>query len=513
MTETNEQRIERILEKLKRVRHEGLTCFGAESHKYRLNSPIDEQSLRRFETEQGVNLPPDYRCFLKSAGNGGAGPYYGIYKLNQWNDFHDWTTDAPPDNLLALPCPLHPEMRRDSDWESQFIDCVSPYQGIISIGSQGCTYEMGLIVTGEYAGRVVYLDADGQAPYVVRERDFLRWYERWLDELLRGNDMFWFGYGLGGDEASLLGLLENPATSDADRVDAVYAIRRLPKLSPRGQERICNLTCDSVAEVRAAACCAAEKFNIVEATKYLSDLLGDESAEVRKAAITLAMKLKPDAHSGEVLQLLHSKDIDVAKRAFFRLTEEKKLTRDLLLQLVQSSPHGGLRYLAAHAIDWKTKDENLLIRLLQDEHPQVRHYAVLGVRKIRSRASLDSVIDLLGHETDSNTIDSILRMLGEVHGERNAEVLLAWTEKADDFQRLCAIGSLCKLGDIRVEPVARSLLEETRSPIRQGDNGFSISSHVKSIRDLVSESLRSSPNRELRRLAPRMGWPKWLTFK
>jgi HEAT repeat protein len=268
-----------------------------------------------------------------------------------------------------------------------------------------------------------------------------------------------------------------------------------------------------VAEVRAAACYAAEKFDIVEVTTFLSDLLNDGSAEVRKAAIALAMKLKPDKHSEEVLQLLHSKDIDVAERAFFRLTEEKKLTRDILLQLVQSSPHGGLRYLAAHAVDWKTEDESLLIRLFQDEHPQVRFYAVLGLRKIRSRSSLDAVIELLGHETDSNTIGSILRMLGEVHGEKNSDVLLEWTQTPDDFQRLCAFDSLCKLGDMRVEPVAQLLLGETRSPTRSDEYGLPFTSHVKSIATLATESLRSSPNRDLRRLGSKSVWPKWLTFK
>ena len=177
MLETNEQRVERILKKLKQVKQKGLSCFGSDSHKFRLNPPIDEDSIRRFETTQSVSLPADYRCFLKTAGNGGAGPYYGLYKLDQWDDFIDWTLDDPPNDLLSLPCPLQPKMSRDAEWELQFNDAVSPYQGIISIGSQGCTYAMGLIVTGDCAGRVVYLDADGQAPYVVREPDFLSWYE------------------------------------------------------------------------------------------------------------------------------------------------------------------------------------------------------------------------------------------------------------------------------------------------------------------------------------------------
>lgn len=81
MAESHKQRIERILQKLKEVRQKGLTCFGAESHKYLLNPPIDDESLVDFEKDHGIKLPPDYRSFLRFAGNGGAGPYYGIYKL------------------------------------------------------------------------------------------------------------------------------------------------------------------------------------------------------------------------------------------------------------------------------------------------------------------------------------------------------------------------------------------------------------------------------------------------
>lgn len=500
MIEFNEQRIDRILEKLKQVRDKGLSCFGSDSHKFRLNSTIDESTLQLFESEHGVILPADYRFFLRMAGNGGAGPYYGIYKLDKWNDFLDWVTDEPPQDVLALPCPLHPMMSRDADWKAQFDNCLSPYQGMITIGSQGCSYVMGLIVTGEFAGRVVYLDADGQSPYVVRETDFLAWYERWLDELLGGYDMFWFGFGIGGDEASLTALLNDGATPVSERAEAVYAIRRLPDLSAEGRRLICHLISDNNSEVRAAACAVVENFEIYEAVDSLPKLLHDESAEVQKAAISANMKLRNDTVSGEVTHLLDSDDEEVATRAFFRLKDYGHLSRKTLLRLVESSPHGGLRHYAANVIEWKPKDEGLLIRLLTDEHPLVRFYATLGLRKIGSRSALDAVIDLLNHEPEANTIDSILRMLGEVTGDTNAEILLEWTKIDDDLHRLTAVDSLCKIGDIRVAPVVKDLLMETRSPERVDTNGFSVAGNVKSIRDLVQESLRASPNRELRRL-------------
>ncbi len=513
MIESHEQRVARILAKLTMVRHKGLSCFGSDGHKFRLNAPVDEPTLLHFESEHGVTLPADFRCFLRIAGNGGAGPYYGLYKLEQWAEFIDWTTGDRPDNILALPCPLHPKMSRDSEWEAQFGDCISPYQGIISLGTQGCAYTMGLIVTGEYAGRVVYLDADGQAPYVVREPDFLAWYERWVNELLGGYDMFWFGFGLGGDEASLTALLDDPATTASDRVDAVNAIRRLPNLSSAARTKIGHLIRDDFPEVRAAACGVVEKFEITEAANVLSELLLDESAEVQKAAISASIKLKGDAASDDVTHLLESDDAEVAQRAFFGLKEQGQLSRKTLLRLVESSPHGRIRSLAAHAVEWKHEDEPLLIRLLKDDHPQVNFYATLGLRQLASRSSLNAVSDLLNRDADRHTIDSILKMLGEVPGENNAIVLLKWTASDDDFHRLTALDSLCKLGDVRVEPVAKSLLTEARRPVRVDANGCVVMSNAKSIRELVQQSLRVSPSRQLRRLASRMRWPQWITLK
>lgn len=512
MSELQTQRIKRILEKLEQVRQKGLTCFGADSHRFRLHPPIDEAALSHFEEEHHINLPNDYRSFLKLAGNGGAGPYYGIYKLDEWKDFIDWTSDEVPTDILALPCPLHPQMSREADWESQFRNCVSPYQGMISIGSQGCTYAMGLIVTGEYASRVVYLDADGQSPYVVREPDFLSWYERWLDELLGGNDMLCFGYGVGGDESHLLQLLRDNLTSDEDRVEATNAVGRLPHISQHAQVVICDLLRHHVPGVRAGACAAVEKFAVADAKAIIPTLLNDESSMVRKVAIRVCDKLLGAVCDDKILELLQTDEPEVAKTAIFVLKERDGIPRDILLKTVQTSPHCEIRSLAAWAISWEPKDGPVMLSLLHDADQQVRSYAVLGLRQNRLGSSLDAVIDLLDHETDCNTVESILRMLGEVNGKRNADVLLAWTQRGDDFQRLSAIDSLCKLGDVRVEPVARSLLREGRSPVRRDKNGISSMSHQKPICDFVSESLCSSPNQKLRRVVSKNAWPTFLRF-
>jgi hypothetical protein len=76
-------RVHRILQKLEQVRARNLSCFGSESHAFRLNPPLPEADLQAFETSHHIRLPEAYRTFLKHAGNGGAGPYYGIFPLDK----------------------------------------------------------------------------------------------------------------------------------------------------------------------------------------------------------------------------------------------------------------------------------------------------------------------------------------------------------------------------------------------------------------------------------------------
>ncbi len=121
-------RVRRILGKLEQARSRGLSCFGSDRHGFRLNEPLAAADLEAFEAQHRVRLPEDYRAFLTLAGNGGAGPYYGIYPLEKWSDFADWVLDERPEDFLARPCPLYPGLDRTADWADRFGD-ASPYQG------------------------------------------------------------------------------------------------------------------------------------------------------------------------------------------------------------------------------------------------------------------------------------------------------------------------------------------------------------------------------------------------
>lgn len=328
------------------------------------------------------------------------------------------------------------------------------------------------------------------------------------NELLGGYDLHWFGFGIGGTEEELLQILDQ-AVSYSERREAVEAMGRLLILSERGQQRVRSLLSDSDDAIRAAACGVIRACNVADTEEAVALLLDDHTASVRRQAVWTLMQANANCWSKHVAERLWDDEQDVADAAFFALQKAKSLGRGVLLEIIERSMHHGLRYCAANAMDWQDEDEALLISLLHDENSQVRFYAILGLRKIKSTACLPTIIEILVSEQDDNNVGSILKMLGELGGPQAKETLLAWTNAEDDFHRLDAVGGLCKLGDERVGPIARELLREDRSPERRDELGLPCMSHVKTIRQLVRENLKSSPNRTLRKLAKRRSWWPW----
>jgi hypothetical protein len=227
---TTNTRFERILRMLHEVRRQGLTCFGSNQHRFRLNRCLSESAISKFEVKHRVRLPEDYREFLLRVGNGGAGPYYGLLPLEKWADA--MMEDHP--DYLARPSPLRPDMPADIRWE-ETLQCPweELFQGTLALSHHGCAYYALLVVTGSFRGRVVYINLDCcGAPYFVLDEDFVSWYERWLDELLWGYDMTWFGFGLPGREEDMVATVRRGRETERMHAEAMYTLIRISKLRP-----------------------------------------------------------------------------------------------------------------------------------------------------------------------------------------------------------------------------------------------------------------------------------------
>ncbi|MBN1911157.1 MAG: SMI1/KNR4 family protein [Pirellulales bacterium] len=192
--------------------------FGSDSHKYKLNPPLDEDIVASFERQHAITLPSDYRRFITTIGNGGAGPAYGLFRFGEhddgysccswdggylvgafgnpfphesaWNHTDDFWSKRPEitDEMA--------EEQEDQLWEewdklleAEYWNC-SVVDGAIPICHLGCAYRQWLVVHGPQRGFVWNDDrADERGLSPVLNSDdshstFTDWYLGWLGESL-----------------------------------------------------------------------------------------------------------------------------------------------------------------------------------------------------------------------------------------------------------------------------------------------------------------------------------------
>lgn len=222
-----EQQLNRIKEKLEAAKRADKECkvFSSKDHQYNWNKPITKDELADFEKLNHVSLPSEFSLFLTELGNGGAGPYYGIYPIK--SNKHYPYLSSPVKAHLSLPIDEWDNLIASHE-EEEFFDTL--YQGMLPIGTQGCAYEMMLIVTGEQRGRVVYINWDHYKPFITFEDHFLDWYERWLDEIILGYEIDWFGMNMSGDENELMQKFHQ-GRDEHWRTQAIYSMGKLPEIS------------------------------------------------------------------------------------------------------------------------------------------------------------------------------------------------------------------------------------------------------------------------------------------
>ncbi|SKC95574.1 SMI1 / KNR4 family (SUKH-1) [Chitinophaga ginsengisegetis] len=206
-----DEQLERIKAKLEQLRssdpNNGL--FGASTHKYRLNPTIPIDKIRKFELAHNVDLPSDYAAFLMNIGNGGAGPFYGLERLE--DALFDDLDYKRPDALLNPAKPfLHTEAwnqtfkptvnyeEDEEEYEKQRIEFEERYfdrqqmNGVIAICNFGCGVRLSLVVNGQEYGNIWTDDRSSDygihPSYELGNKDkisFLNWYELWLDKSLK----------------------------------------------------------------------------------------------------------------------------------------------------------------------------------------------------------------------------------------------------------------------------------------------------------------------------------------
>jgi len=192
------------------------SLFGADCHKYLVRPPLSELEVTSFERDHRVALPADYRQFLLQVGNGGAGPYYGLFALGEWDE-GTWKEGDGFIGNLSEPFPhvaawndLGGEPDYDEPNQDELERQVNAFDesywnpanvnGAIPICHLGCARRQWLVVTGPEAGHIWCddrVDHRGlyplSAPGCVRVT-FFRWYRTWLDRAILPYRKYpWYG--------------------------------------------------------------------------------------------------------------------------------------------------------------------------------------------------------------------------------------------------------------------------------------------------------------------------------
>ena len=181
-------RIDRLAAKIAELaaRDKKMTTFGASTHgyghHYRMKPVISEAEVACFEQEYDVQLPKDYVAFLTRIGNGGIGPYYGLYSLAA---SVSETAGQKRRSFLSSPFPLteafNPFDENKDASDDELFDERHIF-GSIVLSHEGCGYYDRLVITGQQAGQV-WVDARASDSGILPLNcDFYTWYDRWVTD-------------------------------------------------------------------------------------------------------------------------------------------------------------------------------------------------------------------------------------------------------------------------------------------------------------------------------------------
>ena len=219
--------------------------YYAKRHHWKLSPPADLAEIEQFEQYAEVTLPTEYVYYLTQVGRGGAFPGTGL------DDFD--AEDGKKQDRLKFVSEALCEVMTEKEWMEKFEDEGLLEDGILDLCGMDITYIAYLIVSGPLAGRVVYLDYNGDtAPMWPKGcPDFLTWCEEFYSELLAGYDInpTWkFMWMQHGDVADLINAFEKE-TSIENKEDILLSFTKFDTLSQESLDFFKSITDSKFQEI------------------------------------------------------------------------------------------------------------------------------------------------------------------------------------------------------------------------------------------------------------------------
>lgn len=180
-------------------------------HQYEVNPTLSEEELLNFEDYMKITLPDQYRTYLATIGDGGAGPFYGLYSLNEAINMFDLPEDSSQEDYIncftefpitkkeadlftkkLFSSKNGQKVYFDRDDYPEGLPLLGEYtldraRGVIYLSQYGCGGYYILVVRGDCYGQVWYREEGRMAPLCNSDGmifSFFDWYEYWLDASL-----------------------------------------------------------------------------------------------------------------------------------------------------------------------------------------------------------------------------------------------------------------------------------------------------------------------------------------
>lgn len=394
----------RIQSKLAQARAEDVDrkVFGASSHDYGIAPPATAQEIAEFERSAGIVLPDAYVAFLSMVGNGGgpnkpaAGPYYGIYALGRgaralYYDIEDGlkrpaalTPDLSDETWAEFANTLESDDVDDDTYDQMVADMCG---GLMTIGSQGCTYFHALVLNGPYRGRVVNVDEQHcEKPLFAFEENFLDWYERWLDEILNGillqDGPSWFGRTMGGDEHHLIGVYRT-ASSETTKQSALDGFYKSTDVSNTGVEFLLNVFDGEPGQLRRTAAALLAKFAPDQAIGPIGKLLDGDTDDLRTACQSIWWYFKDNLNAwtaGLLGQINDINDLQTARFISYILKDADGDFTGTFLAFARH-PNDSIRLVGITSLRHVPLNEDIaqmLLEAMADENWRIVNAALVG---------------------------------------------------------------------------------------------------------------------------------------
>lgn len=169
--------------------------FGSETHKYKFNPVVSLAEVREFEDKNKITLPDDFVTFLTEVGNGGAGVDYGVYTLKKIQ--HEIDAHLPESDKTILDYDNYKEKwaelcrEYENADDDKILDRIYSIltDGLLAIGTAGCTVDYVIVCKGNYYGKIACIDYNffEDSPPEIIANSFSEWIENYFTKIINGD--------------------------------------------------------------------------------------------------------------------------------------------------------------------------------------------------------------------------------------------------------------------------------------------------------------------------------------